>query len=535
MLAFLALLATLFAALRGWHRLRYFLHLFQLEGYKPAEYRQWLSAHTAQIFRRSHVVALVLVSVGFAWANVSWLLALVLVGWCVAFASSKLYLSARPKKPLKYTARMKRLAATSGVLALLPVVAGVVIGWGAGWPGLLPYYLAGLLLADFGGPLWVLGAALLMKPVETSIQNGFKRQARATLQRRTDLTVLGITGSYGKTSVKFIVAEILKQRYNVLATPGSYNTPMGICLVVNTMLKPEHQMLILEMGIRHPGDMRELCEIAQPQVGIVSNIGIAHLETMGSQENIAHEKGTMLAYLPTDGVMVLNEDDAHVAGMDARAPGRQAWRVSVEGAADAAITARDIRYGPEGARFIVRDETGTEHPFRTKLLGKHNVQNILLGIAVGRALGLRLRQIAHAVQRIEPVAHRLALRQEGPLTVIDDAFNSNPTGAKNAVEILGQFKGTRAIVTPGMVELGERHYAENFALGQHIARHADLAVLVGEQQTAPIQAGLREAAYPDDQIKIFNSLFDARDYVNTHLPPGSVVLYENDLPDQYAE
>ncbi|MEM6645778.1 MAG: UDP-N-acetylmuramoyl-tripeptide--D-alanyl-D-alanine ligase [Bacteroidota bacterium] len=535
MLLLLALLATLFAGLRGWHRLRYFLHLFQLEGYKPAEYRQWLGERVNQIFRTSHVLALALLVVAFIWNDVTWALAVALLGWCAAFASSKLYHSARPKKPLKYTARMKRLTATSGVVTLLPVVAGIALGSTQGWPGVLPYYLAGLLLADLGAPLWVLGAALLMKPVETSIQNGFKRQARATLQRRADLTVLGITGSYGKTSVKFIVAEILKQRYNVLATPGSYNTPMGICLVVNTMLKPEHQMLILEMGIRHPGDMRELCEIAQPQIGIVSNIGIAHLETMGAQDNIAQEKGTMLEYLPSDGSMILNQDDPRVAAMDARAPGRRAWRVSVDGTADADITARDIRYGPEGARFIVRDETGTEHPFRTTLLGKHNVQNILLGVAVGRSLGLRLRQIAHAVERIAPVAHRLALRQEGPITVIDDAFNSNPTGAKNAVEILGQFEGTRAIVTPGMVELGERHYAENFALGQHIARHADLAVLVGEQQTAPIQAGLREAAYPDDQIKIFNSLFDARDYVNTHLPPGSVVLYENDLPDQYAE
>ncbi|GAB5518294.1 MAG: UDP-N-acetylmuramoyl-tripeptide--D-alanyl-D-alanine ligase [Rhodothermales bacterium] len=535
MLLFLTLLATLFAGLRGWHRLRYFLHLFQLEGYKPAEFGQWLAARMGQVFRRSHALAVVLLVLAFVWMDLPWVLGGVLLGWCVAFASSKLYHTARPKKPLKYTARMKRLTATSIVLALLPIVVGTSLGWAQGWPDALPYYLAGLLLADWGSPLWVLLAALLMKPVETSIQHGFKHQARTTLKRRSDLTVLTITGSYGKTSVKFIVAEILKQRYSVLATPGSYNTPMGICLVVNTMLKPEHQVLVLEMGIRHPGDMRELCKIAQPELGIVSNIGIAHLETMGSKENIAQEKGTMLEYLPPDGSMVLNQDDPLVAAMDARAPGRKAWRVSVDDAPDADITARDIRYGPEGARFIVRDETGTEHPFRTKLLGKHNVQNILLGVAVGRSMGLRLRQMAHAVRRIEPVAHRLALRQEGPLTVIDDAFNSNPTGAKNAVEILGQFEGTRAIVTPGMVELGERHYAENFALGQHIARHADLAVLVGEQQTAPIQDGLRDASYPEDQIKIFNSLFDARDYVNSHLPPGSVVLYENDLPDQYAE
>ena len=144
-----------------------------------------------------------------------------------------------------------------------------------------------------------------------------------------------------------------------------------------------------------------------------------------------------------------------------------------------------------------------------------------------RALGLT--QLA----RVAPVEHRLALRQEGAVTIIDDAFNANPVGARNAVEILGQFdSGRRVVVTPGMIELGERQWAENRTFGQYIARHADLAVLIGPQQTRPIQEGLQVENFPEEQIKIFASFFDAQAFLKSYLRPGDVVLYENYLPAQ---
>jgi UDP-N-acetylmuramoyl-tripeptide--D-alanyl-D-alanine ligase len=281
---------------------------------------------------------------------------------------------------------------------------------------------------------------------------------------------------------------------------------------------------------------------------VVTTVGPAHLETMGSIEAIAEEKGSLVSL--TDGPAVLNADNAYTAAMTERASGR-VWRVSVEGdraatgdgapdaePPEAEIVASGIRYGTDGARFTVRDATtGEEATFQTRLLGKHNVLNILLAVAVGRELGLRLRAMAHAIRRVEPVEHRLALRQEGAITVIDDAFNANPVGARNAVEILGQMDGgRRVIVTPGMVELGEAQHDENRALGQHIARHdIDLAVLIGREQTTPIQEGLRAERFPEDRLKVFPSLFDAQDYLQTYLRPGDIVLYENDLPDQYDE
>ena len=537
-LSLLAIIATLFAGWRAMRRARFFLHIFQLETYKFGRYGHWLSDHVqSAVLRPSHAVGAAVLGLGtgsLSLLDPAWVGAGALVLWTFAFISSRRYRSNQEKKPLAFTERMTRLAFATGVLAVLPVALGGLYGWSTGRPAGILWYLLGFWIADLGAPLWVALGATLMQPVETYIQKGFKRQARRHLRQRPDLTVVGVTGSYGKTSTKFILSELLRQKYNVYATPSSYNTPMGMCLAINEHLKPEHQVLVLEYGIRYPGDMDELCSIAEPDVSVVTTIGVAHLDTMGSQDAIAEEKGRLVKRTAADGTTVLNADDDRVRAMADRADGT-VWRVSVDGRSDAQLTAHDIQYDTSGTSFTIRDDTGSEASFQTQLLGAHNVLNVLLGVAVGRSMGLRLRQMAHAARRIEPIEHRLQLRQEGTLTVIDDAFNSNPVGARNAVEILGQMTGgRRVIVTPGMVEMGERQWTENKTLGTHIARHdIDRAILVGEEQTAAIREGLAEAGYPSEQIIVVSSLFEAREWISSHLRSDDVVLYENDLPDQY--
>jgi UDP-N-acetylmuramoyl-tripeptide--D-alanyl-D-alanine ligase len=538
MIAIGFVLALGFASWRIWRRLRFFLHLFQLEGYKLNEYHDWLKRSRGDLlFRTSHRIGLGLIAVAviIGMATTSRFLAgLLLVGWAVAFASSRKYRREREKKPLVYTDRMKRLIAAAGSLAGLLVGIGVGAFLSTPWQMGLPILFGALWIADFSAPYLVDLAGRIMRPVEKSVQDGFKRQAREKLQARRDLKVVAVTGSYGKTSVKFALAELLSQRFNVLATPSSYNTPMGICLVVNNKLRTEHQVLVLEMGMRYRGDIEELCELAPPDIAIVTSVGVAHLETMGSIDRIAKEKSDIIRYMKRDGTVILNADDERVLAMRELAPGA-VWTVSAEGNA-ADIVATDIHYDHEGTSFVVRDETGVTAEFKTPLLGQHNVLNILLGVAVGRAMGLRLRQLAHAASRLKPVEHRLELKREGPITVIDDAFNSNPVGAKNAVEVLGGFTGgKRVIVTPGMVELGERQEEENRTFGRHIAKNVDIAILVGRGQTKPIQEGLRDEGFPEERLLVVDSLFEARDYIRAELGAGDVVLYENDLPDQYNE
>lgn len=537
-LTLLAVITTLFAGWRAGRRTRFFLHIFQLETYKFDRYGRWLGEHLrSTVLRPSHAAGaglLGLGGVGFLLYDPFWVATALLPLWTLAFISSRRYRSDQEKKPLAFTARMTRLAIATGLVTTVPLILGAVYGWTANDPSGFLWYLLGFFVVDLGAPLWVALGATLTHPLEAIIQEGFKRNARRRLRERPDLSIVGITGSYGKTSTKFIVAELLRQRYNVHATPSSYNTPMGLCLAVNEHVKPEHQVLVLEYGIRYPGDIDELCDIAQPDVSVVTTIGVAHLETMGSMDAIAAEKGKLVEQTVPDGPAILNADDERVNGMAERANG-PVWRISTEGNPDADVTAHDIRYDTNGTSFTVRDDTGTEAHFQTKLLGVHNVTNVLLAVAVGRSMGLRLRQMAHAAERIEPIEHRLQLRDRGEITIIDDAFNSNPIGARNAVDILGQMNGgRRVIVTPGMVELGDRQWEENKTLGTHIARHdIDLAVLIGEQQTAPIQEGLTEAEFPRERVKVFQNLFDAQDFLNRYLRSGDVVLYENDLPDQY--
>jgi UDP-N-acetylmuramoyl-tripeptide--D-alanyl-D-alanine ligase len=538
MIALGFVLAIGFASWRIWRRLRFFLHLFQLEGYKLNEYHDWLKKSSGDLLlRMSHKIGLGLIVLAVVLGMVTtsrFLAGLLLVGWAIAFASSRKYRREREKKPLVYTERMRRLVATAGSLAGLLVGIGVGAFISVPWQISLPILFGALWVADFAAPYLVGLAGRIMRPVEKSVQDGFKRQARERLAARGDLKVVGVTGSYGKTSVKFALAELLSQRFNVLATPSSYNTPMGICLVVNNKLRTEHQVLVLEMGMRYRGDIEELCQLAPPDIAIVTSVGVAHLETMGSMDRIATEKSDIIRYMKRDGTVVLNADDERVLAMRDLAPGA-VWTVSAEGN-EADIIATDIHYNHEGTNFVVRDETGATASFQTPLLGQHNVLNILLAVAVGRAMGLRLRQLSHAATRLKPVEHRLELKREGPVTVIDDAFNSNPIGARNAVEVLGGFTGgRRVIVTPGMVELGERQEEENRTFGRHIAKNVDIAILVGRAQTRPIQEGLRDEGFPEEKLLVVDSLFEARDYIRAELGAGDVVLYENDLPDQYNE
>ncbi len=538
-LLLLLLFASFFSAIHAWIRLRHFLHMFQLEGYKRKEFRSWLRSRIrTHILRGWDRLSLLIVLLTFLTPRLpgtSFLNGLLLFIWGMSFSHVYPYRGIRAKKPLVFTPRMRRLTVVAVIITLLPVAPGLWALLQAGITAGLPFYLLGWWVAIVGTPLWVILAAWMLQPVERAIQEGFKRKARRKLAQRPDLKIIAITGSYGKTSTKFIIAEILSLRYHVLPTPSSYNTPMGLCLVINEQLRPEHQVLVLEMGMRYPGDIQELCELVQPDIGVVTTVGLAHLETMGSIERIAEEKATLVRCLKPEGVAVLNADNSYVRQMASLAPGK-VLTVSLEGQ-EATLTADRIRYGPDGTSFEVRlSSTGETHTFQTPLLGKHNVLNILLALAVGLEMGLRLRQMTHVVARLQPIPHRLQLRKAGEITIIDDAFNSNPVGARNAVDILSQFRtGRRILVTPGMIELGKRQEAENRAWGTYMADKVDWVLLIGPSQTRPIYEGLLEGGFPSERIRVFRSLFEAQEFLQSFLRPGDTVLYENDLPDQYHE
>lgn len=498
---FLLLIAVLFLLIVV-GRTRYFLHMAQQLGYVPREYVAWTRAHREKSF-------------GFSKQKTDW------------------------KKPLVMTPRAKRLFGCAlgwnGLIMLIPVVTYIFHP-----PTMMGYVLIAtsmvfLAVYAYWQQAYIFLLALYsMQPVERSIHRKFAISASRRIReyKGRGLKVIGITGSYGKTSTKMILYHIIRDFAPTCVSPESYNTPMGLSKVIHDVLREDHRFFIAEMGARYTGEIQELVDLVLPDYGILTNIGPCHLETFGSMDAIVRTKFE-LADGVAPGRMVINLD-SDAAYQEWMRRGSTSVGVSVTGREDALIRAEIERVGAEGSVFCLHLSGGTVS-CKTKLLGAHNIVNIAMASAVAEMLGMTPESIARAIEKIPPVEHRLNLiSNPNGLIVIDDAFNSNPAGARAALEVLRSFpSGKKVIVTPGMVELGERQVQENHALGMEIARACDLSIFVGEAQTKPLQQGVLEAGVSGHQSYVVDTLDEATALLGKLVGPGDVVLFENDLTDIY--
>ncbi|WP_233505462.1 UDP-N-acetylmuramoyl-tripeptide--D-alanyl-D-alanine ligase [Rhodohalobacter sp. SW132] len=531
--------------------------MFQQHGYKTHEFRSWVATHfSSKIITAEHLLynTVILAIITFFAEQLTFLSGIIIMTVLTLFwfGPAGKFRSDREKKPLVFTPRVKRLTATLAVLILplyyffggfifsseLFILSQNIQDPAGNFFTADPYFLGFLLcFVDILIPFLIFPAAWIMKPVENSIQNGFKKQAREKIASMPHLKVIAITGSYGKTSTKFVIDSFLKERLNVCVTPGSYNTPMGICKVINNDLESHHQVLILEMGARYEGNIRELCAIAKPDISVITNVGISHLETFGSREAVAREKSTLARALDPGGTLILNGEDEIVKEMGAE---RSELKRILIGENHQQVWATNRSVDADGTQFTMNWQNGKlqSADIKTRILGDHHIQNVLLAAAVAREFDIRIETVAIAASNMEPVEHRLELKKQGDLTIIDDAFNSNPVGARNAVDILASFDtGRKIIITPGMIELGDLEEEENRAFGEYIgASGIDLAILVGEEQTQPIREGIESnQTESKPEVRTVPTLFKANDLLSEYARPGDVVLYENDLPDSYNE
>lgn len=512
---------------------RYFLHMLQLESYQLDGYARWLKKNrekllgwTLNVSVIATIIKLLLtlllgMFIGQNAANIAVTLLVLCAFGAAAWKINDVQDKAGEKKPLVYTPRMKRLCAATALVSL--VCAMITSGLGIG-----PYITFAALAYI------VYAAAYAMRPVEKSINDYYMNDARDILSKRDDLIKVGITGSFGKTSTKFILAAILSEKYDVLATPSSFNTPMGLTRVIREQLGPHHQVFLAEMGARHAGDILELCELVHPKYGVITSVGAQHLETFGDVETVANTKFELIESLPRDGVAFFAADGGYVDALFERAQCEK-YRAGL-GGGYLSMYAEDIKTGQHGSTFTLCDGEGARVKCRTRMLGRHNIENIVLSAMVARRLGLTMEEIARGIGKTQPVEHRLQLiAGAGGMTIIDDAFNSNPVGAKAALDVLRDFPGRRLIVTPGMVEQGEKEYELNFMFGQQLCGSCDEAILVGKKHTAPIYQGAISAGFDRAHIYRVSSLEEATGLLGQMGRPGDVVLFENDLPDNYAE
>lgn len=505
------------------------LMMLQQNSYRNDRYSRWLS--TSQ----DSTSAMRLVSGAVLLASLSTLTPAIWIsaGLICAVSLTNTIILARKKykKPLVMTRRASRILLTMLLLAAIPTVICLFVCQAQG-ASLI--FVADIILAAFCfSQSFALVANWLLKPVEANINRKYYQDAERILRGMPDLKIIGVTGSYGKTSTKHYLNRILSEKYDVMMTPGSFNTTMGVIRTVREYLKPYNEVFIVEMGAKQPGDIKEICDLVHPEIGILTAVGEQHLESFKTIENVQRTKFELIDSLPTDGLAVVNNDFPFVANR--KVDNVKCIRYAVSECGPAEYIAEDIRYSAHGTSFTVVTPTGEKFGFSTHLVGECNVSNLLAAIIVALRLEVPIEKISYAVNDIQQVEHRLNMkRTPGGVTIIDDAFNSNPTGSKMALDVLKMMTGgRRIIVTPGMIELGERQEELNAKFGEYIAGAADIAIIVGHYNREAIISGIKSTDTTSLDVHTVNSFSEAQQLLATTLKPGDTILYENDLPDTF--
>lgn len=406
---------------------------------------------------------------------------------------------------LAWTPRLKRLAGLTGVFALVLAAWALLIRL----PGPSAVGLVAL-------PRLVDASAAILARLEQSLGDRFVDQARRSLAT-AGAVVVGITGSYGKTTTKAYLAHLLRDTKSVVATPASFNNRMGLARAINEQLTPGTEVFIAEMGTYGRGEIRQLCEFVPPRVAIITALGPVHLERFGNEESILAAKSEILERAA---VAVISIDHPLLSGLAEEAKGRM--RTITVSAVDPSAEVAVI----EGVVTVMGRGIGS--------IGEGSFP-INAGCAVGAALGLGIDE-AHIGKRLADLpgaAHRRQVSRNGQgVHIIDDTYNSNPAGARAALASLLSIPGNgrKVVVTPGMVELGSRQYEENREWASTAADQTTDLVVVGQTNKSALLDGAKGRRAI---VTVVGARNQAVEWVRQNLEAGDAVLYENDLPDHY--
>lgn len=511
------------------------IHMLQQNSYRISRYWKWICE--GDVNSNWRLVDMACFLLMFASGLLSVQLAALIVG-IVALTKIVLILRKKFKKPLVFTRRVWRIYSVTAVVALgMSLAAVLCLGGKEKVEGIYNGSALALGIMVFCAIFsWaiVMLAVTILRPVEAMINRRYYNEARNILRSMPDLKIIGVTGSFGKTSTKHYLQRILSESYETLMTPGSYNTTMGVIRTVREMMKPYTEVFICEMGAKQRGDVKEICDLVNPDMGIVTAVGPMHLQTFKSIENVQATKFELVDSLPAGGLAVVNDDFPYCASR--KVDNVECLRYAVDNTNNADYRAEDIRYSPEGSVFTMVGPDGFRMQLKTRLVGECNISNLMAAVIVALRLGVPEEKIRYAVGCIEQVEHRLSIRQTpGGITIIDDAFNSNPSGSKMALDVLHAFEGEgkRIVVTPGMIELGDEQDRLNQELGRHIGRSADVAIVVSSYNREAIVSGILATEFPKKNLYTVGTFNEAQKILSRIMEKGDTILYENDLPDAY--
>jgi UDP-N-acetylmuramoyl-tripeptide--D-alanyl-D-alanine ligase len=379
----------------------------------------------------------------------------------------------------------------------------------------------------------------LLQPAQQRVNEGFIDEARLRLEA-SDAVVIGVTGSFGKTTVKHMLADMLDVGGPVFFSRGSVNTVLGLTRHIRQRLQPAHRYFVAEMGAYQIGSIDRLCEFVKPTYGIVTAVGEAHAERFGGIENTAKAKSELARWICQHGVKLITTEA--VIGLEPFADLRRQHPQKFVVVGHAATC--DVRVGHSelvGGKWQITLEfpQSRQFSYALPLLGDHNILNSALAVALMESIdsGL-LSKLPTRMAELEQVPHRLEFKEiSGEPLILDDAYNSNERGFGNAVEVLNKLaaeRGGRAVlVTPGIAELGEEHDEIHQRLGTHSAALCDVIVAVN-----PARISTFVSAVEGTQVQLLraSSLNEAREILGElNLGSADVILYENDLPDLLEE
>lgn len=527
--SFFYTLAALMAGVSAVFALTRQMQMFQQNSYFPRRYIAWLRENEKRNF--FYRVAFFILYALLNMKNSGYAV-LVCVAALFVYMLFSVIGSIRTQKraviTLKFTPRVKRMYWVLSVLVgILTVIQYILPGGGSYWAlslnvmlCLFPYMTVLLLWA-------------LLYPAEKLITKHYINDAKRILASYGGrLKVIGVTGSFGKTGTKMILTAMLKEKYNVLTTPKNFNTTMGVVRTVREYLEPQTEIFVCEMGAKKTGDIKEICDLVHPDCGIITTVGPQHLDTFGDISNVFCTKFELY-----DSVKEKGGDLFACGDCDEIRNGAVGRDVILYGTDSAyGCYADNIVCSSKGETFDLHLQ-GETVQITTKLLGNHNVQNIVGAAAVAYSLGVTAAQIKFAVSRLTAPEHRLEIkRYANGSTLIDDAYNSNPVGCLEACRVLSNFAPMkRVLITPGLVELGKEEYKHNRRLGETAAECADYIILVGLKRSEPIKEGVLSAGFDEQKLFVEASFMDAYNRFLELADSNTAVLIENDLPDNYLK
>lgn len=513
--------------------------MLQIEEYEDARFLRW--GVTRNWLAHPSVIAafgLSLVALVGAALEPSQRTRAVAAGWlAAAVAGTLLWRWPAAKRPLVFTARMRRILGVTATYVIVTASATAVLLAAGLW--YVAAILAVLIAFTTGlAQLLLVAADITLRPVEAVIRRGYVRKARARITSVSPL-VVAVAGSYGKTSTKHILAQLVAGDESVLPTRKSFNTLMGVTRVINEDLQEQHRLFIVEMDAYAEGEIAAISDLVRPRIAVLTSVGPQHLERFGDMQAIATALYEVVQALPAEGTAFIHAGETGGAALADRAASerREVVRYGVAGSGDRLdVTASDITVDGSGARFRWSwPQRGRQCSVSIPLLGRHQVLNVTAALAVVERLGYSLDTAVRAAAALRPVEHRLELLQQtGPVRVIDDSYNANPVGVHDALDVLASMNGgARVLVTPGLVELGSVEDEENRRYGRHAAAVCDHVIVMIARPSSALQAGLHDGGMAAERIHLAHDLSEATAIIGRITRAGDTVLFANDLPDTY--